>query len=61
MKKTFFTLVLAGLMVGCASQSKEEFYEKRLVFPPDATLEINSAMQVAQDFRKVFRKNLEIL
>ena len=28
MKKTFFTLVLAGLMVGCASQSKEEFYEK---------------------------------
>ena len=27
----------------------------------DATLEINSAMQVAQDFRKVFRKNLEIL
>ena len=44
MKKTFFTLVLAGLMVGCASQSKEEFYEKRLVFPPDATLEIKMDM-----------------
>ena len=27
----------------------------------DATLEINSAMEVGADFRKVFKKNLEIL
>ena len=27
----------------------------------DATLEINSALEVGPDFRKVFRKNLEIL
>ncbi len=27
----------------------------------DATLEINSAMEIGQDFRKIFRKNLEIL
>ena len=27
----------------------------------DATLEINSAMEIGADFRKIFRKNLEIL
>ena len=27
----------------------------------DATLEINSGMEVASDFRKIFKKNLEIL
>ena len=27
----------------------------------DATLEINSAMEISDDFRKIFRKNLEIL
>ena len=27
----------------------------------DATLEINSALQVGADFRKIFKKNLEIL
>ena len=27
----------------------------------DATLEINSAMEIGSDFRKVFKKNLSIL
>jgi len=39
MRKTMFTWALAALMVSCASQPKEEFYEKQVVFPADATLE----------------------
>jgi hypothetical protein len=27
----------------------------------DATLEINSALEIGADFRKIFKKNLEIL
>ena len=27
----------------------------------DATLELSSAMEVGSDFRKIFKKNLEIL
>jgi hypothetical protein len=27
----------------------------------DATLEINSALEIGSDFRKIFKKNLEIL
>lgn len=39
MKKTMFTWLLAALMMSCASQPKEEFYEKQVVFPVDATIE----------------------
>ena len=39
MKKTFFSLALAALMASCATQPKQEFYEKHVAFPADATLE----------------------
>ena len=39
MKKTIFTFALAVLMTGCASQPKQELYEKQVTFPTDATLE----------------------
>ena len=39
MKKTFYTLALAALMVSCATQPKEEYYEKYVAFPTDATVE----------------------
>ena len=39
MKKTIFSLALGLLMVSCASQSKEEYYEKHVEFPADATIE----------------------
>ena len=39
MKKTIYTLGLSLLMVGCASQSKQEFYEKHVEFPAEATVE----------------------
>ena len=39
MKKTFFSLALAALMASCATQPKQEFYEKHVAFPVDATPE----------------------
>ena len=39
MKKTIFSLALAALMASCATQPKEEFYEKHVAFPADATVE----------------------
>ncbi|MBR5540736.1 MAG: alpha-L-fucosidase [Bacteroides sp.] len=39
MKKTFYSLALAMLMASCASQPKQELYEKYVAFPADATLE----------------------
>ena len=39
MKRTIYTLGLSLLMVGCASQSKHEFYEKHVEFPAEATIE----------------------
>ena len=39
MKKTFFSLALAVLMASCATQPKQEFYEKHVAFPADATPE----------------------
>lgn len=39
MKKMILTFTLAVLMVGCASQPKQELYEKQVIFPAGATLE----------------------
>ena len=39
MKKTFYSLALALLMTSCASQPKQELYEKYVAFPADATVE----------------------
>ena len=39
MKKTLFSLAFAALLVGCASQPKQEFYEKHVAFPAEATPE----------------------
>ena len=39
MKKTIFTLTLAALMMSCATQPKQEFYEKHVAFPADATVD----------------------
>ena len=39
MKKTFLTLAIAALMASCATQPKQEFYEKHVAFPADATPE----------------------
>ena len=39
MKKTFYSLALALLMASCASQPKQELYEKYVAFPTDATVE----------------------
>ena len=39
MKKTFYSLALAMLMASCASQPKQELYEKYVEFPADATIE----------------------
>ena len=39
MKKTFYSLALALLMASCASQPKQELYEKHVAFPADATVE----------------------
>ena len=39
MKKTFYSLALAMLMASCASQPKQELYEKYVAFPADATVE----------------------
>ena len=39
MKKTILTLTLAALMMSCATQPKQELYEKHVAFPADATVE----------------------
>ena len=39
MKRTIYTLGLSLLMVGCASQSKQEFYKKHVEFPAGASIE----------------------
>ena len=39
MKKQFLLLALTALMASCASQPKQEFYEKHVAFPADATPE----------------------
>ena len=39
MKKTFYSLALAMLMASCASQPKQELYEKYVEFPAEATIE----------------------
>ena len=39
MKNTFYLLALALLMASCASQPKQELYEKYVAFPADATVE----------------------
>ena len=39
MKNTFYLLALTLLMAGCASQPKQELYEKYVAFPADATVE----------------------
>ena len=39
MKKTFYSLALAALMISCATQPKQEYYEKHVAFPADATVE----------------------
>ena len=39
MNKTIVSLALAALMASCASQPKQEFYEKHVAFPADATPE----------------------
>ena len=44
MKKTICMWALAAMMVGCTTQPKTEFYEKHLVFPPDATPEMKVDM-----------------
>ena len=44
MKRTICMWALAAMMVGCTTQPKTEFYEKHLVFPPDATPEMKVDM-----------------
>ena len=44
MKRTICMWALAAMMVGCTTQPKTEFYEKHLVFPPDATPEMKVEM-----------------
>ena len=39
MKRTFFTLAVGMLLASCVSQSKQEYYEKHVEFPADATIE----------------------
>ena len=39
MKKTIYTLGLSMLMVGCAMQPNQEYYEKHVEFPAEATIE----------------------
>ena len=39
MKKIICTLGLSLLMVGCALQPNQEYYEKHVEFPADATIE----------------------
>ena len=39
MKKTIYALGLSLLMVGCSLQSNQEYYEKHVEFPADATIE----------------------
>ena len=39
MKKTFYSLALAALMISCATKPKQEYYEKHVAFPADATVE----------------------
>jgi alpha-L-fucosidase len=39
MKKTIYALGLSLLMVGCATQPNQEYYEKHVEFPADATIE----------------------
>ena len=39
MKKTLFSLALAALIASCTTQPKQEFYEKHVEFPADATPE----------------------
>ena len=39
MKKTIYTLGLSMLMVGCAMQPNQEYYEKHVEFPIGATIE----------------------
>ena len=39
MRKIFQSLALASLLASCATQPKEELYEKHVVFPADATPE----------------------
>ena len=39
MKKTIYTLGLSMLMVGCAMQPNQEYYEKHVEFPVGATIE----------------------
>ena len=39
MKNTFFSLALVALIASCTAQPKQEFYEKQVTFPADATPE----------------------
>ena len=39
MKKTIYALGLSLLMVGCATQPNQEYYEKHVEFPAEATIE----------------------
>ena len=39
MRKSIFSLALAALMASCATQPKQELYEKHVAFPADATPE----------------------
>ena len=44
MKDTILLWMLAALMVGCTTNPRQELYEKHLVFPADATLEMKVDM-----------------
>lgn len=39
MRKSIISMLLAAMLAGCSSQSKQEFYEKHVAFPVDATPE----------------------
>ena len=39
MRKSIISMLLAAMLAGCSSQPKQEFYEKHVAFPADATPE----------------------
>ena len=39
MRKSIISMLLAAMLAGCSSQTKQEFYEKHVAFPADATPE----------------------
>ena len=39
MRKSIISMLLAAMLAGCSSHPKQEFYEKHVAFPADATPE----------------------